>query len=97
MKKIFVCLMLVSCLFALAGCKTKITDEFGNERIVGFGLVEVKALSEQRYERNKICYDPATKICYLKAEGYHSLAICPYYIIGEDGAPEIAVYGVNYK
>lgn len=94
MKKLLIFLCLILCLCILSGCQT-VTDEFGNERVIQYGLVELhKVPGDGEFT---ICYDPTTNICYMKIAGLYRLALSPYYIIGEDGKPEIAVYGVNYK
>lgn len=94
MKKLLIFLCLILCLCILSGCQT-VTDEFGNERGIRYGLVEINKVSGNG--DSIVCYDPTTKICYMQVEGLYRLALSPYYIIGEDGKPEIAVYGVNYK
>ncbi len=94
MKKLLIFLCLILCLCVLSGCQT-VTDEFGNERAIQYGLVEINKVSGNG--DFSICYDPTTKICYMQIYGLYRIALSPYYIIGEDGKPEIAVYGVNYK
>jgi len=89
-------LLLVLLLFAimLSGCVQKTIDSKGIERHVSYGLIEVKTLDTEN--KTTVAYDPQTMICYLKIADIYRLGISPYYIIGEDGKPEIAVYGVNY-
>lgn len=93
-------LLLVLLLFAimLSGCVQKTIDSKGIERHVSYGLIEIETLNGNGAEPSDtvVAYDPQTMICYLKISGYYRLGISPYYIIGEDGKPEIAVYGVNY-
>lgn len=95
-KKIILCICLVGMLLMLVGCaaNSTITDDFGYERVMKYGLVVIRSYEDGKQE---ICYDPATKVCYLKLWNEYRLAVSPYYIIGEDGKPEIAVYGVNFK
>lgn len=94
MKKILLVISLLILVFILTGCMT-ITDDSGAERKIEYGLVTIDKVSgDGCFE---ICYDPTTKICYMKIIGYYRLGVSPYYIIGDDGKPEIAVYGVNYK
>lgn len=94
-KKIILCICLISMLLMLVGCEKKtITDEFGRERVVEYGLIVIRSYEDGKQE---ICCDPVTKVCYLKLYSAHLLALSPYYVIGEDGKPEIAVYGVNFK
>lgn len=94
MKKFFVLLCLVVCLFALSGCK-KATDQYGVERNVRKGLLEIEEFSDNGVM--SICCDPSTNICYLVMDATYEHAISPYYVMGEDEKPEIAVYGKNYK
>lgn len=94
MKKILLVISLLILVFILTGCTT-VTDDNGVERKIEYGLVTIDKVSGD--DGFEICYDPTTKICYMKIRGYYKLAISPYYIIGNDGKPEIAIYGVNYK
>lgn len=94
MKKILLVISLIVLAFVLTGCMT-VKDDNGIERRVEYGLVTLDTVSGDGHF--EICYDPTTKICYMKITGFYRLAVSPYYIIGEDGKPEIAVYGVNYK
>lgn len=93
MKKIL-CILLCIILCLLVSACEKITDENGVERNIEYGLIEVGKVSGNGY--SVICYDPATKICYLVVSVPYKYGISPYYIINESGEPEIAVYGVNY-
>ena len=95
MKKILLVIILLILVFILTGCMTTVTDDNEVERKVEWGLVTIDKVSgDGDFE---ICYDPTTKICYMKITGYRQLGVSPYYIIGNDGKPEIAIYGVNYK
>lgn len=78
----------------LSGCVPKTIDSQGIERYVSYGLIEIETLDTEG--NTTIAYDPRTMICYLKINHLYRLGISPYYIIGADGKPEIAVYGVNY-
>lgn len=94
MKKILLVVSLLVLAFVLTGCMT-VKDDNGIDRKIEYGLVTLDTVSGDGCF--DICYDPTTKICYMKITGFYRLAVSPYYIIGEDGKPEIAVYGVNYK
>ena len=94
MKKILLVISLLILVFTLTGCMT-VTDDNGVERNVEYGLVTLSKVS--RNGDFEICYDPTTKICYMKLSSIYRLGVSPYYIIGNDGKPEIAIYGVNYK
>ena len=41
-------------------------------------------------------YDKDTKIVYVYTERSYSTSTMPYYVLDENGKPEIAVYGENY-
>ena len=92
-------LLLILCL--VTGCKnTNATDIYGNERTTEYGLVQIKS---ERYGNSmsgaflrSIVYDPVTMVCYITLNGCGLYGISPYYVINEDGKPEIAIYGVNY-
>lgn len=42
-------------------------------------------------------YDKDTKIVYVYTERSYSTSTMPYYVLDENGKPEIAVYGENYN
>lgn len=94
-KKILLVMFCLICLIVLAGCKDTTRDPLtGEERTIDSGLVELKFMDKT----GKICYDPTTNVCYYMVyRNSYSSGLSPYYIIGEDGKPEIAVYGVNYR
>lgn len=96
-KKAILLTMFMLLVVVLAGC-TKVTDPNGIERNVSYGLVEVKTILNNITEGSVVvCYDPKTMVCYLKMCDHYRMGLSPYYIIGKDGKPEIAVYGVNYN
>ena len=93
-KRLIFLVILLAALLALTGCVNKVKDIRGIEQTVHYGLVEIKELN--RNEDTAIAYDPGTMICYYYYSAPYAFGISPYYIIGENGTPEIAVYGVNY-
>lgn len=95
LKRALLIIMLLILMIALVGCTTVI-DPTGKEREVSYGLIEIDTTIEGN-GHSTICYDPTTMICYILIDGYSRLALSPYYIIGKDGTPEIAIYGKNYK
>ena len=97
MKKVILVLLLAAVLFVVAGCSTKVIDDKGVERKTDYGFIIIDQPYSGIDECREIAYDPITKICYIIIDGFYRAGISPYYIIGEDGKPEIAVYGVNYK
>ena len=42
-------------------------------------------------------YDTETKIVYVLLNGDVDSGITPYYVLDENGKPEIAIYGENYS
>lgn len=91
MKKLIIVLIMFAIIISLTGC-TKIKDENGEYVNSSYGLIEIKG------EHQKLLlYDPETKVVYLYINGPYRAGISPYYVIGENGKPEIAIYGVNYK
>lgn len=97
-KRILIAAFLVIVVIAAAGCGKTVTDEYGVEHKMMGGFVKIREVGEREFNEyaSVVCYDPATKVCYVVTEG-HGLGVSPYYVIGADGTPEIAVYGVNYR
>lgn len=95
-KKAVLLIMFMLLTVVLAGC-TKVTDPNGIERNVSYGLVEVETIMKNIGQQTAVYYDPKTMVCYLATFSTYQMGLSPYYIIGEDGKPEIAVYGVNYN
>lgn len=96
-KKAILLTMFMLLIIVLAGC-TKVTDPKGIERNASYGLVEVETKINSIMRGNvTVCYDPKTMVCYLRMLDSYRMGLSPYYVIGEDGKPEIAVYGVNYN
>lgn len=92
-KKIAIICLMCLLLVLLAGCGRKIVDENGYEHDLFYGFAKLKEIDDFA----DICYDPKTKVCYIIIHSTYKGGISPYYIINENGKPEIAVYGVNYK
>lgn len=97
MKKVILVLLLAAVLFVVAGCAKKVIDENGVERETDYGLIVIEKSHSGIDGNREIAYDPITKVCYVVIDDTYRAGISPYYIIGADGKPEIAVYGVNYK
>lgn len=91
MKKLIIVLIMSAIIIFLTGC-VKIKDENGKYVNSAFGLIEIE--DEQQ---KQLLYDPETKVIYMYIYGLYRAGISPYYIIGENGKPEVAMYGVNYK
>ena len=92
-KRIQMIILMAVMLFLLTGCMTT-TDINGDERPVEYGLVRVHTISGNG--ASYVAYDPETLVCYILVSGAYRYGISPYYIMGKDGEPEIAVYGLNY-
>lgn len=93
---VIVCCVLI--LFVLSGCThTVVNPETNIEYEIQYGLYVVKKVYEYGDASSVIAYDPKTNVCYFVIDNFRRAGITPYYIIGEDGTPEIAVYGKNYK
>ena len=97
-KKLAIIALLIAALFIITGCATKTIDEKGAETETYYGLIVIKNRYDGMDGYCKLAYDPVTKVCYMViTSGIYRAGITPYYIIGKDGKPEIAVYGVNYE
>lgn len=94
MKKFIIVFIMLAIIIFLTGCeRAKVKDENGEYVNSTFGLIEIETKHQKQ-----LLYDPETKVVYMYiyTSGYRA-GISPYYIIGEDGKPEVAIYGVNYK
>ena len=95
-KMLFLGVIFVILVFVLSSCSVKTTDHEGIEREVSYDFVVIRRINGNY--PTEICYDPNTMVCYLKIMvDVYRFGLSPYYIIGADGEPEIAVYGVNYN
>ena len=90
MKKI----LFIFVLFIVLMCLTSCTIEKGSSD--SYGLISTGSHEYNANGSSYIAYDPDTHVCYMVCYAANRLSVCPYYIIGSDGKPEIAVYGVNY-
>ena len=91
MKKFIIVLIMLVIIIFLTGCE-KVKDENGEYVSSNFGLIKI-----EDKDQKELLYDPETKIVYMYLYDYYRAGISPYYVIGENGKPEIAMYGVNYK
>ena len=94
-KRIRMIILMAVILFLLTGCMTT-TDINGDEQPVEYGLVRVHTISGSGNRASYVAYDPETLVCYILVSGTYRYSISPYYIMGKNGEPEIAVYGRNY-
>ena len=103
-KNLTVGLLVAGLVLSFAGCDDKeINDSV--EKVQSFGqfieFKEIKIASSNGYMFNQhFVYDKTTKIVYV-AQGsvrYGGISgITPYYVLDENGKPEIAIYGENYN
>lgn len=91
MKKLFIVIIMLVIMIFFTGCE-KVKDENGDYVNLLYGLVEIKEVTAS----NRLLYDFETKVVYMQIHSGYTAGLSPYYIIGENGKPEIAVYGVNY-
>lgn len=91
MKKLIIVLIMFAIIIFLTGC-VKVKDKNGEYVKSNFGLIEI----EDEHQK-QLLYDPETKVVYMYIYSLYRAGISPYYVIGENGKPELAMYGVNYK
>lgn len=95
MKKIILLLIFIISLFIFSGCGRTVIDESGIEHKVLYGFLLINKFHNDNC--SYVCYDPTTKICYIIIINNHRAAISPYYVINDNGEPELAIYQKNYK
>jgi len=89
-KLIIIFIMFVIMIF-LTGCQ-KVKDENGEYVNTKFGFIEI-----ENENQKQLLYDPETKVVYIYVYDGYNAGISPYYVIGKNEKPEIAIYGVNYN
>lgn len=103
-KKLLIGLLISGLTLSFAGCGDKVINDRG-EKVSSYGqfieFKEIKIVSSNGYIFNQyFVYDKTTKIVYVVqgSDRYGGIGgITPYYILDENGKPEIAVYGENYN
>ena len=101
-KKLLIGLLIFGLTLSFTGCGG---DEFINEKgekVQSFGqFIEINktyVTSSNGYRFSQyFVYDKTTKIVYVLQDSSCYGGITPYYILNENGKPEIAVYGENYN
>lgn len=91
MKKIFVIILLIVCVFVMTSCGKQATQE-SNEYSFFIKISEFSTLNNGSTE---LFYDPFTKVVYVGVVAGYSAGLSPYYTI-KHGEPVIALYGVNW-
>ena len=93
MKHAFIVSLLIILTFCLAGCSQYDTPMRANDM---FKPLERYESIMGDYGYTYIVKDVDTNVCYIICSKDGKWSLCPYYVINDDGKPEIAVYGVNY-
>ena len=100
-KKLLIGLLVSGLIFSFTGCGDEVINDNG-EKVSSYGqFIEIK---RNYYTDNmangtiqKFMYDKDTKIVYVYTERSYSTSTMPYYVLDENGKPEIAIYGENYN
>lgn len=103
-KNLTVGLLMAGLAFSFAGCGDKEINDSG-KKVQSFGqFIEFKGIkiaSSNGYMFSQyFVYDKTTKIVYVAqgSDRYGGInSITPYYVLDENGKPEIAIYGENYN
>ena len=101
-KKLLIGLLISGLALLFTGCGgDKIINDKG-EKVQLFGqFIEINRTSielSDNYTVNQyfVC-DKITKIVYVLQDSNYYGGITPYYVLDENGKPEIAIYGENYN
>lgn len=100
-KNLTVGLLMAGLALSFAGCGgDEVINEKG-EKVQSFGqfieIKETKIASSDWYVFSQyFVYDKITKIVYVLQDSSCYGGITPYYVLNENGKPEIAIYGENY-
>ena len=100
-KKLLIGLLVSGLALSFTGCGDKVVNDKG-EKVQSFGqFIEINktsiVLSDGYTVDQYFVYDKTTKIVYVLQDSSCYSGIAPYYILNENGKPEIAVYGENYN
>lgn len=101
-KNLTVGLLMAGLVFSFAGCGDKEINDSG-EKVQSFGqfieFKEIKIASSNGWYMvsQYFVYDKTTKIVYVAQGSDRYGGITPYYVLDENGKPEIAIYGENYN
>lgn len=93
-KKLLIGLLVSGLALSFTGC--------GGDEVSSYGqFIEIKRNHYTDSNTNAtdqiFMYDKDTKIVYVYTERSYSTSTMPYYVLDENGKPEIAVYGENYN
>ena len=103
-KNLTVGLLIAGLALSFTGCDDKEINDSG-EKVQSFGqfieFKEIKIASSHGWYMfsQYFVYDKTTKIVYVVqgSDRYSISGITPYYVLDENGKPEIAIYGENYN
>lgn len=100
-KKLLIGVLVSALMFSVVGCGDKVINDEG-EKVQSFGqFIEInktQVISSDGYIFSQyFVYDKTTKIVYVLQGSGHYSGITPYYVLDENGKPEIAIYGENYN
>lgn len=100
-KNLTVGLLMAGLALSFTGCGDKVVNDKG-EKVQSFGqFIEINktdVTSSNGYRFSQyFVYDKTTKIVYVLQGSEHYSGITPYYVLDENGKPEIAIYGKNYN
>ena len=101
-KKLLIGLLVSGLVFSFSGCGgDKVINDKG-EKVNAYGqFIEIKsyglATSYSNQYVQHFVYDKDTKVVYVLYEKPYGVATSPYYVLDNNGKPEIAIYGENYN
>lgn len=104
-KNLTVGLLMAGLVFSFAGCGDKEINDSG-EKVQSFGQfiefkeIKIASINGWYMVSQYFVYDKTTKIVYIAqgSDRYGGISgITPYYVLDENGKPEIAIYGENYN
>lgn len=99
-KKLLIGLLVSGLTLSFAGCGDKVINDKG-EKVQSFGqFIEINRtdINLSGYTLSQyFIYDKTTKIVYVLQDTSCYSGITPYYVLNENGKPEIAIYGENYN
>ena len=100
-KKLLIGLLVSGLAFSFTGCGDKVIND-KDEKVQSFGqFIGIKKTRIELYGVHILSqyfvYDKTTKIVYVVQSSDRYSGITPYYVLDENGKPEIAIYGENYN
>lgn len=100
-KKLLIGLIVSGLVLSFTGCGDEVINDKG-EKVQSFGqFIEInktRIVSSNGYKFSQyFIYDKTTKIVYVVQGSEYYSGITPYYVLDENGKPEIAIYGENYN